>query len=72
MKSLSARLGDKAFVMGEAFTVPDLLLGHCAGWAKATGWDIPEGNVSAYFARVRGRPAFLTTNAKREAAAAAA
>jgi glutathione S-transferase len=69
MKTLSQRLGDKTYVMGDDFTVPDLLLSHCAGWAKATGWDLPEGNVGEYFKRVRGRPAFLAANAKREAMA---
>ena len=69
MTALSQRLGDKTYVMGEQFTVPDLLLGHCAGWAKSMGWTPPEGgNVSAYFQRVRNRPAFLEAMADREKA----
>jgi glutathione S-transferase len=68
MTALSARLGDGTYVMGDTFTVPDLLLGHCAGWAASIGWVPPDGNVSAYFKRVRERPAFLKATAAREAA----
>ena len=67
MKVLSQRLGSKTYVMGDAFTVPDLILGHCGGWAVASNWEIPEGNVAAYVARVRERPAFAAASAKRQA-----
>ena len=63
MSHLALRLADKAYVMGDQFTVPDLLIGHCAGWATRMGWTIPEGNVSAYVARVCGRPAFARASA---------
>lgn len=66
MEHLALRLGSKTYVMGEMFTVPDLLLGHCAGWATSMNWTIPEGNVSAYVARVRSRPAFARATAVRE------
>lgn len=69
MTALSARLGHNTYVMGDAFTVPDLLLGHCAGWAKAMGWTLPEGNVGEYFGRVAGRPAYMAAKARREAMA---
>lgn len=57
MGFLSKRLGTQTFVMGDTFTVPDLLLGHCAGWAHSMGWTMPDGNVGAYFVRIRDRPA---------------
>ena len=66
MTALSARLGDKAYVMGGEFTVPDVLLGHCGGWAMSMSWPIPEGNVSDYISRVRARPAFKAAWAARE------
>jgi glutathione S-transferase len=53
---LERRLGDNDYVMGPRFTVPDLILGHCAGWAEAARFDLPDG-LEAYFARVRSRPA---------------
>jgi glutathione S-transferase len=68
MKTLSVRLGSRAYVMGDDFTVPDLLLGHCAGWAEKIEWKIPEGNVADYVARIRARPAFIKTIKAREAA----
>jgi glutathione S-transferase len=68
MSALSQRLGDNAYVTGDGFTVPDLLLGHCLGWGKSMGWTIPDGNLTAYLARVRERPAFKSATAAREAA----
>lgn len=58
MGVLGERLGSQTYVTGEVFTVPDLLLGHCGGWAVNSGWTLPEGTVADYIARVRSRPAF--------------
>lgn len=68
MTAFSTRLGERAYVMGDGFTVPDLLLGHCLGWGRSMGCTIPDGNVSAYLTRIRERPAFKTAAAIREAA----
>jgi glutathione S-transferase len=57
MTRLEARLGDRPFVTDLGFTVPDLLLGHCAGWAVSAKFDLPGGTVGAYFERLRSRPA---------------
>lgn len=57
MRSLDARLGENEFVMGDQITVPDILLGHCAGWAQSANFPWPEGRVEAYFNRLRARPA---------------
>lgn len=61
MRALEARLGDNEFVMGDTFTVPDLLLGHCAKWATAAKFDLPTGLVSAYFERIASREAYVRT-----------
>jgi glutathione S-transferase len=71
LAALERRLGDREFVAGEDFTVPDLILGHCAGWAETARFDPPEGAVAAYFARIRARPALARAVAAGEAAAAA-
>ena len=68
MGFFSQRLADKAYVMGDTFTVPDIILGHCGGWAKSMGWSLPDGNVGAYFARVTARPGALRAFATREKA----
>lgn len=57
MAVLETRLGGNEFVMGSQITVPDILLGHCAGWAEGAKFDMPEGPVADYFARLRARPA---------------
>lgn len=57
MATLAKRLGGNVFVTGDRFTVPDLILGHCAGWAVAARFALPEGPVGAYLERVRARPA---------------
>ena len=59
MQRLEVMIGDAPFVMGETFTVPDILLGHAAGWARAAKFDVSEtGPVAGYFDRVTARPAF--------------
>ncbi|MGI9401226.1 MAG: glutathione S-transferase family protein [Rhizobiaceae bacterium] len=64
---LETRLGDRAFVMGDEFTVPDLVIGHIAGWAKNCKFEWPKGAVGDYFERLRSRPAFLEAWEIREA-----
>lgn len=67
MAVLETRLGANRYVMGDDFTVPDLLLGHCAGWAvNGAGWAISSKAVAAYFERVRSRPACLRALEIRE------
>jgi glutathione S-transferase len=70
---LETRLGANAFVMGEEFTVPDLLIGHCASWAKAAKFELPGGRVAEYLDRVLSRPALARAGERaREIVAAAA
>jgi glutathione S-transferase len=68
MGVLAHRLGDRTYVMGDTFTLPDLLLGHLVEWAKRQGWTVPDGAVAAYANRVMARPAALRAQAAREAA----
>ncbi len=66
MQHLEERLGDNKYVMGDTFTIPDILLGQCAGWATGMcKFEIPEGKVSEYFDRVRSRDAFKRAMAIR-------
>ncbi len=67
IKSLETRLGEKPFVTGDTFTLPDLILCHCANWAEfGTKWPIPDGNAKDYFNRIRQRPAYKKTMQKRK------
>ncbi len=58
---LSLRLGDKPYLMGESFTVADIMAGHCLNWALRSKITLPAGAVAAYFKRISERPAFQRT-----------
>ncbi|MCP5075517.1 MAG: glutathione S-transferase family protein [Rhodobacteraceae bacterium] len=64
---LEERLGDKEFLMGDTFTVPDIILTHCGGWARAAGFDVGGGSIRDYFRRMVKRPAYVRADAKRSA-----
>jgi len=66
MTVLEQRLGENDFVMGDRFTVPDLLIGHCAGWAQNAKFLIPEGKITNYIERIRKRQAFIRSNSIRQ------
>jgi glutathione S-transferase len=68
MGVMSKRLGGKTWVMGETFTVPDLLLGNLGAWAQSMHWAIPDGDVADYMARVNARPAAVKAAEVRKAA----
>lgn len=68
MKALSERLGSNTFVMGDKFTVPDVVLTACIGWGASTGWDAPFDNIKTYYARTRDRPAFQKARELQKAA----
>jgi glutathione S-transferase len=61
----SQRLQDRPYVMGESFTVPDLIIGNCLGWALMIKWPLPEGNVRVYYDRICSRPAYQSALALR-------
>jgi glutathione S-transferase len=63
METLELRLGDREFVTGARFTLPDIILGHCADWAEAAKFALPGGALGKYFARVHARPALARARA---------
>lgn len=64
VKELERRLGDQPFLMGEAFTVPDLIAAHCLVWAISAKFDVESDLVMAYGKRCRSRPAFKAARAR--------
>ncbi|MES0884824.1 glutathione S-transferase family protein [Roseibium sp. SCP14] len=69
LKTLEKRLGSGPYVMGDTFTIADIIIGHCSGWAIVANFDIPmEGPVYEYFKRLRERPGFKAMKAKVDAA----
>lgn len=73
LKTLEKLLGDGPYLMGETFTVPDLIIVHLMNWAEnGSKWDLPkEGKVADYIARVRARPAFAAAVKRGKAVMAA-
>ncbi|WP_428646660.1 glutathione S-transferase family protein [Roseibium sp.] len=64
LRTLEQRLGDGPYVMGDTFTIADILIGNCLGWAMVAKFELPvEGPVHDYFTRLRERPAFLSAMA---------
>ncbi|MEL6168791.1 MAG: glutathione S-transferase family protein [Pseudomonadota bacterium] len=62
---LSTHLGDGPWLMGEIFTIADIVAIHCLGWGIVAKAAKPEGAVSAYLDRARARPAYAATSARR-------
>ena len=67
------------YLLGERFSAADILWGSALGWTMGFGLVATDPVLSAYVARVRGRPAFQTVAAadaklaqEHEAAAAGA
>jgi len=70
LKVLEKRLGAGPYVMGETFTIADILIGHCASWAVVAKFDLPsEGPLYEYFKRLRSRDAYKAMKAKIQDAA---
>lgn len=65
LKTLEQRLGEGPYAMGDTFTIADILLGSCLGWASTAKFDLPAaGPVHEYFRRLKERSAFLATMSK--------
>ncbi len=63
MKTLARRLGDKTYLMGDVFTIADIVAVHCATWARGASFEIPETSVNDYVARATARPAYKRAQA---------
>ena len=66
MNTLAKRLGENQFVMGDQFTVPDIVITHVIGWAKLYDFETPDSNLLEYFERNRSRPAYQKVAALRK------
>ena len=60
IKTLELRMGDGPNLMGEKFTIPDIILTHIGGWARVAKFDIPDGKLREYFRRQIKRPAYIS------------
>ncbi|MEX6505008.1 glutathione S-transferase family protein [Jiella sp. M17.18] len=69
--ALEARLGGRAFAVGDRFTIADLMIGHAGAWVRGARLSIGSDAVNAYLDAILARPA-LARAREREAAAKAA
>ena len=60
LKVLEYRMGTGPNVMGEKFTIPDIILTHIGGWARVANFDIPDGKLRDYFRQQIKRPAYIS------------
>ena len=57
-------LGDGPWLMGETFTLPDIIAAHCGGWAINAKFPVTEPAFRDFIDRARDRPAFKRAAAK--------
>lgn len=63
MASLAQKLGDQTYLMGDTFTVADIIATHCGTWARNAGFVSDQPVVEAYIDRVISRPAYQRATA---------
>ncbi|SMY08327.1 glutathione S-transferase family protein [Flavimaricola marinus] len=52
------------FLMGETFTVADIVFGHCLGWASVAKFSHDQPVLQDYLSRLRARPAYQAARSK--------
>lgn len=66
MDRLAHQLGDQEFLMGDTFTIADILLTHCGGWAISAKFPKTENPVFAdYFKRMIARDGYKAAAERR-------
>lgn len=72
IERLASRLREGPFLMGERFTLADILAAHAGGWAKVLGWTIANKTIEDYLQRTFARPSNLRATERAKEAIAAA
>lgn len=67
LERLEERLGDGPFLMGDTFTIADIIAVHCLNWAFAAKFPAANDRVKAYSKAARSREAYRRAYALREA-----
>lgn len=58
LASLSERLGDGPFLMGDQMTIPDILAVHCLGWGHMARFPAMDARLKGWAKGLRARPAY--------------
>ena len=64
LKPLAKQLEDRQYILGDSFSIADVMIGYTLDWAKRAEFDINVGKMAEYHGRVMKRPAFLTALSK--------
>ncbi|MEM9499229.1 MAG: glutathione S-transferase, partial [Pseudomonadota bacterium] len=51
------------FLMGEEFTIPDIVLTHCLRWSRRANFPEPPDILGAYLQQMETRPALQSVDA---------
>lgn len=68
VKILELGLGDGLWILGDRFTVADILIANTLSWADRVEWSIESATLKAYLGRALQRPAFARMQAREQAA----
>jgi glutathione S-transferase len=69
LKVLDAALVDRKFIVGDRFSVADILIAHTLWWARAIKIEIASAGVINYTERMLSRPAYLRAVEREKQAA---
>ncbi len=58
LKVFETRLGNSTHVMGDTFTIADIMSMFVLAWAKAVGFDMGKGPTLRYMNNLKQRPAY--------------
>jgi len=64
---LEQGLGDREFIVGDGFTMADLLLAHSLGWARLSKCEVPD-RLRRYANAIVARPAYQRARDRERAA----
>lgn len=70
-KLLAQGLGEREFILGEQFSMADILLAQTLDWAQAIGLPLGHASLEDYARRMLARPALQRAHAREQAAVAA-
>ena len=60
---LVSQMGDGPYLMGEEFTIADILLAHCLDWAIGAKFGISQPRLKSYLNTLHERPAYKAARA---------
>ena len=63
-KRLLRLMGGSAYLMGDGFTIADIVAGHIGGWASKVGFEPETTQFAEYIERVTNRPALAAARAR--------